>query len=339
MLTTHHTSFTPSLSPIQYVGSDIDEEDDSISTVGSVRVHVNSNRESNPQKQDNWVDFYTQWTDATWHHIAGECMCMSGGMDADIWVVSMAALLERGVQRCAVSLTPSVHPVSHPACPLAAPAPPVQLSCATPTPPSLTDHPHPSPSSHLVVRQGHGVPVPGRQSNDSLLDQPRRSPGVRQSQGRGRHPHAVSWQGAAVGGEPGAGSEPGVHGGVLPAADGARWGSGAGEGRDDSGGNGDDMDGSTLSLPLPSLLNTPPPQLRIWEGALSSSDIQSVMLCTWDDLSRDQQSSIAVAIEFTGDAQDGAKFLMDRSAHRNHMYMGECLYKQMGMGEGWCGCA
>ena len=83
----------------------------------------------------------------------------------------------------------------------------------------------------------------------------------------------------------------------------------------------------------------PPPQLRIWEGALSSSDIQSVMLCTWDDLSRDQQSSIAVAIEFTGDAQDGAKFLMDRSAHRNHMYMGECLYKQMGMGEGWCGCA
>ena len=32
-----------------------------ISTVGTVRVHVNSNRESNRAKEHNWVDFYTGW--------------------------------------------------------------------------------------------------------------------------------------------------------------------------------------------------------------------------------------------------------------------------------------
>eukprot|EP00210_Caulerpa_lentillifera_P002634 g2516.t1 len=40
------------------------------STLGSISVHINSNRQGNGGKNDNWLDFATDWTDDGWHHIA-----------------------------------------------------------------------------------------------------------------------------------------------------------------------------------------------------------------------------------------------------------------------------
>eukprot|EP00210_Caulerpa_lentillifera_P004763 g4547.t1 len=39
-------------------------------TLGSISVHVNSNRQGNGRGNDNWIDFATEWTDEEWHHIA-----------------------------------------------------------------------------------------------------------------------------------------------------------------------------------------------------------------------------------------------------------------------------
>lgn len=39
-------------------------------TLGSISVHINSNRQGNGRKNDNWIDFATEWTDEDWHHIA-----------------------------------------------------------------------------------------------------------------------------------------------------------------------------------------------------------------------------------------------------------------------------
>ena len=41
-----------------------------VSTVGSISVHVNANRQGNNYKFDNWIDFPVNWKDDKWHHIA-----------------------------------------------------------------------------------------------------------------------------------------------------------------------------------------------------------------------------------------------------------------------------
>lgn len=40
------------------------------STVGTISVHFNANREGNGNKFDNWIDFMVDWRDNEWHHIA-----------------------------------------------------------------------------------------------------------------------------------------------------------------------------------------------------------------------------------------------------------------------------
>merc|ERR1711907_178722 len=40
------------------------------STVGTISVHINANRQGNGYKFDNWIDFAVDWTDNDWHHIA-----------------------------------------------------------------------------------------------------------------------------------------------------------------------------------------------------------------------------------------------------------------------------
>lgn len=39
-------------------------------TLGSISVHINSNRQGNGGENDNWIDFATEWVDGDWHHIA-----------------------------------------------------------------------------------------------------------------------------------------------------------------------------------------------------------------------------------------------------------------------------
>jgi len=39
-------------------------------TLGSLSIHINSNRQGNGRQNDNWLDFATDWTDDQWHHIA-----------------------------------------------------------------------------------------------------------------------------------------------------------------------------------------------------------------------------------------------------------------------------
>jgi len=40
------------------------------STVGTISVHFNANRQGNGFKHDNWIDFAVDWKDHDWHHVA-----------------------------------------------------------------------------------------------------------------------------------------------------------------------------------------------------------------------------------------------------------------------------
>ncbi|KAK9918751.1 hypothetical protein WJX75_006574 [Coccomyxa subellipsoidea] len=41
-----------------------------IPTRGSITVHINSNRDGNGRRFENWLDYNVQWLDGDWHHIA-----------------------------------------------------------------------------------------------------------------------------------------------------------------------------------------------------------------------------------------------------------------------------
>jgi len=46
------------------------KKSDMASTIGTISVHINANRQGNGFKYDNWIDFAVDWKDDKWHHVA-----------------------------------------------------------------------------------------------------------------------------------------------------------------------------------------------------------------------------------------------------------------------------
>ncbi|BDA49076.1 probable Sushi, von Willebrand factor type A, EGF and pentraxin pentraxin domain-containing protein at C-terminar half [Coccomyxa sp. Obi] len=49
-----------------------------IPTRGSITIHINSNRDGNGRRFENWLDYAVQWLDGDWHHIAATWEANSG---------------------------------------------------------------------------------------------------------------------------------------------------------------------------------------------------------------------------------------------------------------------
>ena len=73
----------------EYVGSGwLRGMGDFKSTVGTISVHFNANRQGNGFQHDNWIDFAVDWKDDEWHHVAvswkhstGETKCYFDGKE------------------------------------------------------------------------------------------------------------------------------------------------------------------------------------------------------------------------------------------------------------------